>query len=90
MPHPQTAGRVIDGEAVLMMADNSQIKVLNEVGSRIFELSDGEHTVSKIVDQIVAEYDVSSAEAREDVHTFLQQMVTDGIMVLSKTEGNAS
>ncbi|MEW5985954.1 MAG: PqqD family protein, partial [Chloroflexota bacterium] len=66
-PHPQTAGRVMDGEAVLILADASEIKVLNQVGSRIYELADGRHSVNEIVDVIVKEYDVSQSAAEADV-----------------------
>jgi hypothetical protein len=82
-PHPQTAGRVIDNEAVLMLADDSEINVLNPVGSRIFELADGTHTVQQIADVIAAEFDVSINEATDDVAQFLQGLVGRNVLVLS-------
>lgn len=79
-PHPQTAGRVMDGEAVLILADASEIKVLNQVGSRIYELADGRHSVNEIVDVIVKEYDVSQSAAEADVTGFLAEMVERQIL----------
>ena len=35
----QTASRIIDGEAVIVLLKKSKVHVLNEVGSRIWELS---------------------------------------------------
>ncbi len=80
-PHPQTAGRVIDGEAVLILADSSEIQVLNPVGSRIFELADGQRSIADISQIIAQEYDVAPANARADVLEFLQQLVDKNVMV---------
>ena len=87
-PHPQTAGRVIDDEAVLMLADDSEINVLNPVGSRIFALSDGTHSGQNIVDALVAEFDVSANEATDDVTQFLQNLASKNVLVLAnQSEG---
>lgn len=80
-PHPQTAGRVIDGEAVLILADSSEIQVLNPVGSRIFELADGNHSIADISHVIAQEYDVTLTDAYADVLDFLQQLVDKNVMV---------
>ena len=69
-----------------MMADASEIKVLNLVGSRIFELADGTRKVSDIVAQISLEYEVSETEARRDVHEFLIQLTRENILVLADEE----
>lgn len=82
-PHPQTAGRVVDGEAVLILADASEIKVLNPVGSRIYQLADGRHSVTEIVDVIVREYAVTRSQAEADVAGFLEDMVNRQILAWS-------
>ena len=84
-PHPQTAGRVIDGEAVLMLSDSSQINVLNTVGSRIFELADGSHNLAEISDIIAMEFDVTPETARTDVLAFVEGLVERDIMILSES-----
>lgn len=83
-PHPQTAGRVIDKEAVLILSDNSEVNVLNLVGSRIFELADGTRTIGEIAETIFSEYDVSAEQAQEDVTTFIQQMEKRQVFVLNE------
>ena len=85
-PHPQTAGRVIDGEAVLILSDNSEVNVLNEVGTRIFELSNGTHSTAEIVDIIVAEYEVTPEEATQDTRDFLNQMVDRQVLTLRESK----
>jgi hypothetical protein len=82
-PHPQTAGRVIDKEAVLILSESSEVNVLNLVGSRIFELADGTHTIAEIAETISSEYDVSADEAQEDITTFIKQMEKRQVFVLS-------
>lgn len=81
-PHAQTAGRVIDGEAVLILSDANEINVLNAVGSRIFELADGRHSLADIVDAIVSEYNVPVSEATEDVTRFITQLVAQNVLTL--------
>jgi hypothetical protein len=58
-PHAQVAATVVDGQAVIVMADSGQVTVLNDVGTRIWQLSDGKHSVDEIVQTIVAEYEVT-------------------------------
>lgn len=83
-PHPQTAGRVIDKEAVLILSDNSEVNVLNPVGSRIFELADGTNTIAEIIEVICSEFEVSADEAKEDVTTFINQMEKRQVFVLTE------
>ena len=54
-PHNQVAGRVIDGEAVLVLAESSKVQILNEVGARVWELADGTRSLAQIIDTIVGE-----------------------------------
>lgn len=85
-PHPQTAGRIIDGEAVLILADSSEVNVLNQVGSRIFELANGNNTVEEISETIADEYEISREQADADVREFLLQLVDQSVIVLGDTE----
>jgi hypothetical protein len=64
-----------------MLADDSEIQVLNQVGSRIFELADGSRSVSEIAQVIAAEYRIDEAEAAQDTLAFLRQLVAQNVMV---------
>lgn len=79
--HPQTSGRVIDGEAVLILSDSSEINVLNGVGSRIFELCTGERSAAEMIDILVAEYDVSAETAKSDLQAFLSEMLAQNVLI---------
>lgn len=73
-PHPQVAATVVDGQAVIVMADSGQVTVLNEVGTRIWQLSNGERNIDEIVQVIMAEYDVPEDIAWQDAISFLKRM----------------
>lgn len=75
VPHAQVAARVVDGEAIIVLADAGEVNVLNPVGTRIWELIDGTRSVQQIVNKIETEYNVTAQAARQDVEEFLQQLL---------------
>ena len=81
--HPQVAARIIDGEAVIVLPESSQVNVLNEVGSRIWELIDSTRSIGEITEIIVAEYDVTAEQAERDVEEFIQELVENKMLVLA-------
>ncbi len=83
-PHSQVAGRVIDNEAVLVLSQRGEVQVLNEVGARIWELTDGTRSVAQIAQTIADEFDVSAEQAQADVTDFVTQLVGDDVLVLSE------
>ena len=77
---PTTAWRVIEGEAVILSMDTKVLRGLNPVGSRIWELIDGQRSVEEIVGVIVKEFDVEPARADEDVRGFVQEVLDKGLV----------
>ena len=80
---PAMIFRQIGGESLLVpifhhAANMDSIYVLNEVGSRIWELIDGEKPVREIRDIIVQEFEVTPQEAENDLLDFLQQLQAIG------------
>ena len=61
-------------EAVIVLPDKGEIKVLNEVGSVILELINGERSIQEITAAVIREYDVPSDRAEADILTFLNQL----------------
>ena len=55
-------------------AELDNIYVLNEVAGRIWELLDGQRTVSEICDAIVNEFDVERQQVEKDVIEFLDAL----------------
>jgi len=74
----------VDGEAVLILADASEINVLNRVGSLIFELSDGTHSVSEIADEIARQFDISREQAESDALVFLAELEKQRVLLLEQ------
>ena len=71
--------RRIDAEIVFMQTagDASELRTLctaNDVGARVWELTDGDHSVEDIASVIASEYDVDEGTARADTEAFLQQL----------------
>ena len=54
--------------------DVDSLYTLNEVGARIWESIDGTRQVREIRDLIVAEFDVTGAQAEADLLTLLDQL----------------
>ena len=88
-PHSQVAGRVIDGEAVLVLADSGQVEILNEVGARVWELADGSRSLAQIVIAVTEEFDVGAEEAAADVLAFLDRLVAEDIIIMRDEPGPA-
>ncbi len=88
---PGVTGRVLEPgaagqrEAVLVLPEQSQVKVLNEVGARIWTLIDGSRTLGEIARVICREYAVEEAQAREDVLAFAAVLQARGVISLASS-----
>lgn len=65
----------VDDEAVLMLPERAEVKVLNEVGARIWALIDGHRTVGAIAALIRAEYEVTPDAAQQDTLAFIHDLL---------------
>ena len=80
--NPQVVGQTVDSEVVLVLLEKNQIKVLNEVGTRIWELVDGERTIAEISRILCDEFNVDEQESLEDAIEFLEELLIKGIVSL--------
>ena len=74
IPNPNVIGRIVNDEAVLVLPVKGQVKVFNEVGTRIWSSIDGIRTVGEIIQIILAEYTVCKQEAFDDTCSFLSKL----------------
>lgn len=74
IPAAQVAARVVDGAAVIILADAGEVNVLNPVGTRVWELIDGTRSIEDIIGVIAREYAVSPADASRDVLAFVEEL----------------
>ena len=80
---PNIVYREIAGEAILVpirkrAADLESIYTLNEVGARIWELIDGQRTLSEIRDLLVDEYDVGAEVLTPDLFEYVEHLKQAG------------
>lgn len=72
--------KTIDDVAVLLDLTNETYYSLNDVGSRVWELADGQRTITAIVDTLVSEYDAAPDQIREDVDNLLADLASEGLL----------
>ncbi len=71
----------VGGELLMMSVEQGRYFNLNSVGSRIWELLAAPVAVDGLVDALTAEYDVTPAEARQEVQRFLGALRERGLLV---------
>ena len=79
-PNPAVQGRQLENEAVLVLPDKGEVKVLNEVGARLWALTDGRHTVREMAATVCAEYQVEPSVAEADTLEFVSQLAVKGLI----------
>jgi len=70
----------IDSEAVILDVNSGTYFGLNEVSNRIWQLLQTPASEPAIIEQILAEYDVSPEEAKKDLHNLLEEMLSTGLV----------
>jgi len=80
---PNCVSRTIGQEVVIILPSIGEVKVLNEVGARIWELADGTRTIADLVQQICEEYDVDPQQAEIDAVDFIQKMMDKKMLMIS-------
>jgi hypothetical protein len=76
------ASRAVDGKAVLVVLDARKLHTLNYVGTRVFELCDGERDIASIAAQIAKELEVDPGVVERDTLSFLARLLTEGAIEL--------
>jgi len=84
--------RCITGETIIVpvsggVGDLDSIYTVNEVGTRIWELIDGRIPVSRIIEAITNEYEITAEEAEKDIVDFLGSLEAAGLIRLAAQEG---
>jgi hypothetical protein len=63
-----------------MSIGNGQYYNLNELGSRVWQLCDGVHSVAEIIQIIGDEYDVSPDRVQHDLLVLLQELAGERLV----------
>lgn len=77
---PSTASQIIDEEAVVIVPSEQMVNVLNPVGSRIWDLTDGKRSVAEIAEILTQEFDVPYETAIRDAIEFTRNLADKKMM----------
>ena len=80
VPNPKVISQDLENEAVLVMPEAGQVKVLNEVGALIWQLIDGQHSVAEIARLVCDAFNVELEVCQADTLNFLAELQTKGII----------
>ena len=69
-----------DNESVLLNLTTGYYFRLNQVGSFVWPLIDGEHNLGDMVDQVVPKFEVSQRQAKSDIHDFIEQLLAEELI----------
>ena len=64
----------LDGEKVMMNLDKGEYFMMNEVGSRIWELIEGNTSIVNIIETLTNEYEVDEEICKDTVVEFLGRL----------------
>jgi len=76
---PAALSRAFEHEVAVILPTASAVRVLNEVGARIWALADG-RTLAQILDVLVNEYEIERTELRVDAEAFLSELQGRGLL----------
>lgn len=79
--NPNSAFRIIDGEAVILVPERQTLHRLADVGLRVWELACEGKAEEEISKQIAEEYEVDADKAEQDTEKFLELLVKNGIII---------
>ena len=74
--------RLLEEEALVVDPKKGYLYPLNRVAARIWQLSDGVHTVEEIVSQLVEEFDADPATIRHDALEFLDSLTASALVTV--------
>ena len=84
----EMASRIIENETVVVIPQEGIVEVLNNTGSRIWELMDGKKKTQEIIDILVPELEVSKEVLQTDTIGFLEELADKKMVVLSDEPTN--
>lgn len=73
--------RHLEPECIVVRQEASEVLVLNQLGGRVLELVDGQHTVGALIRTVSAEHrEVALADVERDVRRFLAELLAAGVV----------
>ncbi len=82
VPAEHVRSRRLEHEAVVVLPDKGEVKVLNEVGAQIWTLADGSRTVSDIIAALCDEFEAPPSVVEADTLKFLAELQQKGLITI--------
>ena len=76
----EQVSRDLAGEAVILHMTSGVYYGLDAVGARIWDLVQTPGTVQKLLDTVLAEYDVDPKRAEDDLFELLRRLASEGLL----------
>lgn len=83
---PDVAWRRVDGLVAIISLDANRVRLLNRVGSYLWERCDGA-TPDALLRETCERFEVDEGVARRDVGSFVEDLVSRGLLSVSCTIG---
>ena len=87
--HPQLAGRVVDGLAFVVTAQDNKLSTLNAAATLIWEQLTQPRSCDELAAALSAKFEVSLEEAKLDVQECLDDLVERQILKIDKVSDKA-
>src|SRR3990172_5074462 len=78
--------QIVNGEAVLLNLKNERYFGLDEVGTRIWRLLNGECDLQKVFEIMLDEYDVDANQLEQDINKLVRELVEAGLIEIRTEE----
>jgi hypothetical protein len=80
LPSPDVQGTNMDGEIVLLDLSTGRYYTLNRLGSVIWDLCTGGHTISDIHAVLCDRFEVTPERALDDLVALVNELVQEGLL----------
>jgi len=77
---PDAASRTYDGQATIVLPSRAEVKVLNEIGSKVWDAIDGRRTLAQILETLLEDYEINREQVERDVLDFVGELRTQGMV----------
>ena len=67
----------------MMDIENGEYYALNEVGTRVWELTKEKITINNIISILLNEYDVNADQCRESILNFIERLYYDDLIKIA-------
>jgi hypothetical protein len=78
--NPDVAYRIYDGEATIVLPGRAEVKVLNKVGSLVWDRIDGQKELGTILEMILEDYETPRDAAEADLLEFVAALHEHGMV----------